>query len=643
MKTGNRFRNWIGGETSVLDRYFFLSWLVLMASAWRQFKCIEYDSWVTVAFAVTVFVSYCYLYTIPARLIVRGTQWLLASPKVRLWLEKRRVKPILIVYSLAVFLTAVIDILAFTDFLIYRADGHHVTDTFILNLIFGRGGLKSLGADTATILTFLGIILAFMLLQALILVILVRWKRFSVWSGRVITRPRLAVVVMIVISLFVWQGTIFGFSKLNGYLPVVDASEAFPLYVPVTYGHIAQRLGYVPPVLHVMRLKVNVPKDIVYPLKAIEQTKGHNSYNIIWMVGESWRFDMLDPNIMPQTWQFSQEALNFRQHYSAGNGTRMAIFGMFYGLYGNYWWACLDHERGPVLIDVLLADNYQMCMMTSSNFRYPEYAQTMFVRLPKGTVHEDNPYPNAWQNDRRNVERLIDFMDKRDRSRPFMVFMFFESPHARYYFPPECEIARPYLEDFNYTTTDITKVGPLIKNRYINSCNHLDSQLGRMIKYLKETGLLDSTIVMITGDHGEEFMESGRWGHNSNFTDWQTKVPMVLWVPGEKPRAIDKMTSHLDLPATMLGQLGVTNPPQDYSLGFDMLGSEERDYTVVSDWYYMGCVDHQYKCVFPVEKSRGRQEVLTKGDKAVQETETYYLMRRPMLLKIGDQMREFGK
>jgi uncharacterized protein len=221
--------------------------------------------------------------------------------------------------------------------------------------------------------------------------------------------------------------------------------------------------------------------------------------------------------------------------------------------------------------------------------------------------------------------------------------MFFESPHSRYHFPPECAIAKPYLQDFNYTTTDVTKVIPLIKNRYINSCNHLDSQFGRLITYLKDTGLLDSTIVVITGDHGEEFMESGRWGHNSNFTDWQTLVPMVLWVPGEKPRMIDKMTSHLDLPATVLRRLGVTNPPEDYSLGFDMLGDKKRDYTVVGDWYNIVCVDHQYKAIFPMERSsRSKQGVTTKGDGAVKDQEAYYKSARPMLLKMAEEMREFG-
>jgi len=640
---GDRIRRWILQDSSVLEQYFFLSYIVLMAAAWRQFKCIEYTSWVTTLFTVIVFLSYCYLYVIPPRLIVFGVERLLAKERPQAWLRRRGVKPVLIVYMVAVFLTATVDVLAFTDYLVYRADEHHVTDTFVLNLVLRWGGIDSLGADLETKLTFLGLIGSFILLQALILVALLYWRRFGRFCSRVITRSRLVGVTIVIAAMLLWQGTVFGFSMLNGYLPVTDAAEAFPLYVPVTFGKLAKKLGYDAPESRMPRLKISVPKDVVYPLRPVHQAEGHRNYNIIWMVGESWRFDMLDPNIMPQMWQFSKEAVNFRQHYSAGNGTRMAIFGMFYGLYGNYWWAFLNDERGPLLIDVLLANNYQMCMMTSSNFKYPEFMDTMFAALPKGVIHEDNPYPEAWQNDRRNVRRLMDFISERDRERPFMIFMFFESPHSRYHFPPECAIAKPYLEDFNYTTTDITKVAPLIKNRYINSCNHLDSQLGRLITYLKDTGLMESTILVITGDHGEEFMEADRWGHNSDFTDWQTRVPMILWVPGEQPRAVDKMTSHLDLPATVLKKLGVTNPPQDYSLGYDMLGEKEREYTVIGDWYKVACVDGEYKAVFPIERFRGRKQLTTKQDGQVEDPDSYCETRRPMLLRIGAEMREFGR
>jgi membrane-anchored protein YejM (alkaline phosphatase superfamily) len=100
-----------------------------------------------------------------------------------------------------------------------------------------------------------------------------------------------------------------------------------------------------------------------------------------------------------------------------------------------------------------------------------------------------------------------------------MRFMFFESPHASYDFPPESVVKKPYLEDFNYLTTDPDSARVLLKNRYLNACHHLDSQLERIFQYLEREGLLESTIVVVTGDHGEEFMDSGRWGHNSQFSD----------------------------------------------------------------------------------------------------------------------------
>jgi membrane-anchored protein YejM (alkaline phosphatase superfamily) len=51
-----------------------------------------------------------------------------------------------------------------------------------------------------------------------------------------------------------------------------------------------------------------------------------------------------------------------------GNGTRMALFSMFYGLYGPYWFDFLNTRRSPVLMDVLQQQKYQMSMYTSARF-----------------------------------------------------------------------------------------------------------------------------------------------------------------------------------------------------------------------------------------------------------------------------------
>ena len=50
---------------------------------------------------------------------------------------------------------------------------------------------------------------------------------------------------------------------------------------------------------------------------------------------------------------------------------------------------------------------------------------------------------------------------------------------------------------------------------------------------MKQRGLLENSVIVITGDHGQEFNDNRRnyWGHSSNFTRYQTGVPLLLVLP----------------------------------------------------------------------------------------------------------------
>jgi membrane-anchored protein YejM (alkaline phosphatase superfamily) len=180
--------------------------------------------------------------------------------------------------------------------------------------------------------------------------------------------------------------------------------------------------------------------------------------------------------------------------------------------------------------------------------------------------------------------------------------MFFESAHANYYFPPEDIIEADYLEDFNYLTVDIEAEIERVKHRYVNSVHHLDRQLARVYQALENRHLLENTIVVVTGDHGEEFMENGRWGHNSTFSQQQIRVPLILHAPGHAPQESAALTSHLDLPATMLHLLGFDQPGEEISHGQDLFSATyDRDYTVISDWHGNTLVTKTAKLVFSVK------------------------------------------
>jgi membrane-anchored protein YejM (alkaline phosphatase superfamily) len=352
---------------------------------------------------------------------------------------------------------------------------------------------------------------------------------------------------------------------------------------------------------------------------------------------------MLTLEIMPETYAFAQRTAWFRNHLSGGNGTRMGVFTMFYGLYGPYWFPFLREHRGPVLIDELIKDDYQFGLYTSARFSYPEFDSTVFSAVPTSSLHErPGARKTGWVRDRENGKEILDFLDHRDPARPFMTFMFFESPHARYYFPPESVIRRPYAEDVNYATMDVEKDVGLLWNRYVNSCHHLDSQIGRILGYIDEHDLADDTIVVITADHGEEFMEHGRWGHNSDFVREQIQVPLVIHVPGREPETVDRMTSHLDLPATILGFLGVTNPPDDYSLGIDLFGGEVRSNTVLASWDNLVYVDAESFAVFPLKgHNLWRQRYCDRNGVPLPDPDAYLRTRRPRLLEIMRELRRF--
>jgi membrane-anchored protein YejM (alkaline phosphatase superfamily) len=362
------------------------------------------------------------------------------------------------------------------------------------------------------------------------------------------------------------------------------------------------------------------------------------------MVVESWRADVVDPQIMPKTHAFASRSVWFRDHYSAGNGTRMGIFAIFYGLHGPYWFAMLDAQRSPVLMDLLQADGYQMELYTSQSFTYPEFDRTIFANVPRERMHVFGEGARSTERDRVNVNNMLDFIDRRDPNRPFMTFMFFETTHAKYDFLPANVIRRPYLEDFNYATMG-PKDAPQIKNRYINSSNCLDGHIGRVLEHLERRKLLDSTIVVLTGDHGEEFMEKGRWGHASEcFHEEEIRTPLILHAPHLAPRQVTGMTSHADIPPTVMKLLGVTNSPEDYCLGRDLLGGQTRDYVVLSGWSQMAYVDRDCKIVMPT-RGEGLHEVTTLDDGPVSDQVADEILRRKLdrRVRLLKDLRRFSR
>ncbi len=627
------------GRLNVLARYFVVSYAAILINASVFLRHVEYEGVLTALFVSAVFLTYSLLYLLPAFVPAILVEWLLGLPGLRNIVGRRAGGAI--VYGLALVGMSFLHVLLYTDRVVFNMYGFHFNG-FVWNLIFTRGGIDSLGGGDSTMRTFGLIIAALFAVQAMLLAVVIGIPRVSAALSGLLRTRRVVLAVCLIVAAGLFERVTYGVCKLRGYRPVLAASGAFPMYMPTSLTNLAQSMGV--EVVRQPSLDIGGKSlRTAYPRQPIRREPPAKSPNIVWLVAESLRADMVDAEIMPNTWKLAQQAVWCKDHYSGGNGTRMAMFSMFYGLYGCLWFPIFEEQRSPVLMDVVQQAGYQMQMYTSASFTYPEFDRTMFVNVPAEKMHEAKTLL-PWRRDQENVADLLKFIDQRDPAKPFFTFMFFESPHAPYHFPRESVIRTPYVEDLNYATMDLAKDIVPIKNRYINACNHLDAQFGRVLTYLREHHLMESTIVLVTGDHGEEFLEKGHWGHNSGFSEEQTRPPLVLWVPGKGHQEITRMTSHLDIPATLLPLMGVTNPPQDYSLGYDLLGTTSRDFTIICDWNHVAYVDAHYKLVLPFNiYGFAEQKVTLRNDSPVTEMSAFNADNKQRLTRLMADMKAFSR
>ena len=96
---------------------------------------------------------------------------------------------------------------------------------------------------------------------------------------------------------------------------------------------------------------------------------------------------------------------------------------------------------------------------------------------------------------------------------------------------------------------------------YDASIAYVDEQIGRLLDELRRTGILDRTVVIITSDHGEAFVEHGHHGHGRSLYEPELHVPLLIIYPPEVPAdlRVDRSVSLQDLPVTVLDLLGLEN------------------------------------------------------------------------------------
>lgn len=219
-----------------------------------------------------------------------------------------------------------------------------------------------------------------------------------------------------------------------------------------------------------------------------------------------------------------------------------------------------------------------------------------WVSRPWG--YDENLHPTNWV-----VNESIDFLRRRDPSKPFFLKMSFVRPHSpldppKFYFEmyKDEDLPEPLMgdwankEDEENRGKDINCVKGIINKKalkrakaaYYGSITHIDHQIGRFLIALSEYGELNNTIFLFVSDHGD-MMGDHNWFRKGIPYEGSSRVPFFIYDPGnllkgKKGKVFDEVLELRDIMPTLLDFAHISIPDTVEGLSLKDL-IEERDST----------------------------------------------------------------
>lgn len=225
---------------------------------------------------------------------------------------------------------------------------------------------------------------------------------------------------------------------------------------------------------------------------------------------------------------------------------------------------------GPYLHPVFgLGDGfevYENCMASADEALDAEAFASQSRRV-HGESHADITSP-------RTLAKVLAWSEKAPKDKPYFLFVHLWDVHYDYRAPQE------YVERFDPGYTGAVTGADFVRNPAIKpgmdprDFKHLmalydaeirftDEHLGRMLAGLEAAGRLENTLVIVTADHGEEFLDHGKKGHQHSLFEEVVRVPLIAHWPGQISAGgvVETQVRLIDLMPTFLAVAGVRDTP----------------------------------------------------------------------------------
>jgi len=288
--------------------------------------------------------------------------------------------------------------------------------------------------------------------------------------------------------------------------------------------------------------------------------------NIYLFIIESLRNDFITSEVAPHLTQFKESIPHFDLTLSNANGTHISWYSIFHSQFP-YSWKRMQNawKMGSPSLNLLKKWGYQIRLYSSAHLSYYGMEELIFGKdLLLVDSHQFFPHLppiQPWEADKAALEQMQkDIRENPALQQGQLFIIFWDGTHFDYSWPKNLPAKFfPYAKEFAYFKAFNTEKNvKLIKNRYRNAVHFMDSLFGQFMDQMPRK---EEAIVVVTGDHGEEFFENGHLFHGSELSHQQMNVPIYLkFGKNEKKVSNTQLVSQIDIFPSIIHYLSGISP-----------------------------------------------------------------------------------
>ncbi len=273
-------------------------------------------------------------------------------------------------------------------------------------------------------------------------------------------------------------------------------------------------------------------------------------------------------------------AVVFKRAYSVASWTKPAVPSLLTGLYPAQHGVMESASRGSDLLPErveTLAEQLGQDGYRTAAFVENEHLRKRYGRLDQGFEY----YAEEAGNAPSLAHRFLNWLTRTDGSEPFFAYLHFLDPHWPYTpddassqlgLDPELRFKQDLWAlraEHWWLLRERVAAGKLslpdqdveaLRELYDGEVFATDSVIGRLLEWLDADGVFKDTLVIVTSDHGEGFLEHGRLDHGYGLYEELLRVPLIMRFPGDRfaGSEVGGLVQIVDVVPTVLDYLGLS-------------------------------------------------------------------------------------